>query len=71
MVITLKINGTLRGPKDGVLINISPDSINDKITFYDPSDAKDLGFINKLHGLVIAVRSNPKSPSNSSHSKLC
>ena len=69
LIMTLKVNGTFRGKTDGVLINLSPDNVMQKISYYEPSDARDFGFINKLFGLVIAVRQSPKSQGNNTHSK--
>lgn len=56
MVLTVKIDGILKGNKDGVLINVSPQEVASQVTNYENNNATDFGFINKVKGVVVVIR---------------
>ena len=56
MVLTVKIDGVLKGNKDGILINISPQEVASQVTNYENKNATDFGFINKVNGIVVVIR---------------
>lgn len=69
-MITLKVQGQFRGLKDGLVVSISPDDTYTKITEYRASNAKDMGYVNKLTGLIMALRLSTVNSTNATHGSV-
>lgn len=69
MVVTIKLDGNLKGQQDGYIINLSPREIGNNLFAYSDTGPNDFGYTNKLEGLVIAIRAAKTGPSTTGYGK--